>query len=171
MAINTQISQILEQSRPDPLLSFKWVCSDNTLPFGLPCHYLEAVELPWENIQSNGSFEGGSMVYFPGHSDISGLNMTFYEDQQGNAMKWLLAWKNRIKDFNTGIYRLPYGPEGYKQSMNVAMLDTKNKEVITVEVSGIWPEATSAWSLNYTDAGRLVISQAFSIDHQVIKIR
>lgn len=172
MAINTQLSQLLEANRPDPLLSFKWVCSDNTLPFGLPCHYLEAVELPFENIQvGNGVYVAGSMTYYPGTSDVSGLNMTFYEDQEGNAMAWLLAWKKRIKNFDTGIYGLPYGPDGYKQEMKVTMLDTKNKEVMTVTLQGIWPEATSAWSLNYTDAGRLVISQAFSIDTQRIELR
>lgn len=170
MAINTQIQQIMETSRPDPLLSFKWVCPDSALPFGLPCHYLEAVELPFENVTSSGHYEGGSNSYYPGISDLNGFNMTFYEDQKGNALKWLLAWKNRIKNFDTGIYKLPYGSDGYKQKMNISLLDTKNNEVITVEVQGIWPEATSAWSLNYNDAGRLVLSQAFSIDHQVIKI-
>lgn len=169
MAINTELAQILQSARPDPLLSFKWVCSDNTLPLGLPCHYLEAVELPWENVNvGNGVYQNGSMTYYAGASDVTGLNMTFYEDQQATASKWINGWKGLIKNFDTGIYNLPYGPGGYKRDMRVSLLDTKNNEILRVELIGIWPEATSAWSLNYTDAGRLVVSQAFSIDSQRI---
>ena len=171
MAIKTELAQLLHGVRPDPLLSFKWVCLDDTLPFGLPCHYLEAVELPWENIQvGNGVFVGGSMTYYPGTSDVSGLNLTLYEDQKGTTTEWILNWKARIKNFKTGIYGLPYGKNGYKRQMKVALLDTKNQPVIVATLGGIWPEATSAWSLNYTDAGRLVVSQAFSIDIQEVEV-
>jgi hypothetical protein len=97
--------------------------------------------------------------------------MTFYEDQQASTSQWIWEWKNKVKDFETGFYNMPYGPDGYKKSMKVALLDNRNQEIMVVELIGLWPEATSSWSLNYTDAGRLVVSQAFSIDHQKLEFK
>lgn len=170
--VNTQIQQILQAARPDPLLSFKWVCSDSSLPFGLPSHYLESVDLNFENIQvAEGAYGGATNTYYPGMSDISSINMTFYEDQEASAMQWIWEWKNRIKNFRTGFYKMPGGPDGYKKNMHVSLLDSKNNEIMIVELIGLWPEATSSWSLNYTDAGRLVVSQAFSIDDQHLQFK
>lgn len=166
--INTQVAQLEAANRPDPLLSFKWVCSDATLPFGLPCHYLEAIEMPWENVQSSPHNEAGRQVHYPGQLELSGLNITLYEDQKGTAMKWITDWKRKVRDPDTNFYGLPYGVDGFKQKMSISLLDTKNNEIMTVLLRGIWPEATSAWSLNYTDSGRLVVSQSLAIDKQMI---
>lgn len=168
-SVNTQIEQILQANRPDPMMSFKWVCSDASLPFALPCHYLESVDLNWENIQvASAYYEAGSNSYFPGINDVSAINMTFYEDQLASAMQWIMEWKAAVKDMNTGFYNMP---STYKKDVNISLLDNKNREIMVVKLIGLWPEATSSWSLNYTDAGRLVVSQSFSIDNQKIEFK
>ena len=160
----TQIEKL--RQRNDPLLSFKWICPDEALPFGLPSTYLESVDVPWNNIKVEGGvYVNGKYVYYPGAHDISGLNMVFYEDDKASCMKWIMQWKAAIKDFETGLYNLP---KDYKKDMKVQLMDSKNNPIMTVELIGIWPEATSNWSLNYTDNGRLTVSQAFSIDDQII---
>lgn len=160
----TQVSKLLK--RPDPLLSFKWICPDETLPFGLPSDYLESIDLSWRNVKvESGVYVGGGYDYYPGSHDISGFTMVLYEDQECNTMKWVDYWKKQIKDMSTGLYQLP---TKYKKDMKIELMNSKNQAVMTVELIGIWPEATSNWSLNYTDNGRLTVSQAFSIDDQLI---
>lgn len=154
----TQISKIL--NRPDPLLSFKWVSP--LLPFDLPTDYLESIDVPFNNIKVGDSTYGGSgYTYFPGAHDAEGFNATFYMDSLGLSLKWIESWKNKVKDFDTGAYNMP---STYKQKWKVQLLDTKNDVVIEAEMSGVWPAVTSNFSLNYTDNGRLVLTQAFSLD-------
>lgn len=164
LVMKTQVSKLLR--RPDPLLSFKWLCPDQTLPFGLPSDYLESIDLSWRNVKvESGVYVGSGYDYYPGAHDISGFTMVLYEDQECNTMKWIEFWKTQIKDMSTGLYQLP---TKYKKDMKVELMNSKNQPVMTVELIGIWPEATSNWSLNYTDNGRLTVSQAFSIDDQKI---
>lgn len=156
----TDIQKLL--SRPDPHLSFKWVCYDDTLPFGLPSTYLEGIEVPFLNIKvQQGVFSGSGYNYFPGFHDISAFNMTLYEDQMASTLKWIYAWKKRIKDFNTGAYELPIN---YKRDMKVCLLNTLNDIILKIHLMNIWPADTQSLNLGYTDDGRTIISQTFSID-------
>lgn len=160
----TQIAKLKE--RPDPLLSFKWICPDETLPFGLPSNYLESIDLSWRNIKvDSGVYTNAGYNYYPGAHDISGFTMVLYEDQECSTMQWIDYWKNQIKDMSNGLYNLPVV---YKKDIKIELMDSKNNAIMTVELIGIWPEATSNWSLNYTDNGRLTVSQAFSVDDQSI---
>jgi hypothetical protein len=161
-------------NRADPMLSSKWACKDATLPFGLPSDFLESVDLPFNNVKIGETVYGGSgYSMFPGSHSISNVNLVLYEDQKATTMKWIQLWKSKIKDFKTGYYFLPgdgsSASTGFKQSMTVQMMDTKHNRLIDFELVGIWPENTSNWSLNYTDDGRMTVSQSFSIDDIIIK--
>lgn len=154
----TQISKLM--NRPDPLLSFKWVSP--VLPFNLSSDYLESIDLPFNNIQVNDAmYTGSSYRYYPGSHDVSAFNASFYMDSKALSLKWILGWKARVKNFETGAYSLP---KDYKSSWKVQLLDTGNAKVAEWELSGVWPSETSAFSLNYTDNGRLILTQSFSID-------
>lgn len=154
----TQISKLL--NRPDPLLSFKWVSL--VLPFDLEYHYLESIDLPFNNVKVHDAmYTGSGYTYYPGAHDVSAFNASFYMDSEAIALKWILAWKARVKNFDTGAY---YPPKNYKSSWEVLLLDTKNTTIATWKLSGVWPSETTAFSLNYTDNGRLILTQAFSID-------
>ena len=79
----------------------------------------------------------------------------------GNTLRRLTEWKNQIKNFKTGVYKLP---SEYKKNIRVSMLDTANNPVITADLLGIWPTDTGNVSLNYTGGERITITQNFSID-------
>lgn len=159
--------------RPDPLLSFKWACKNPTLPFGLPAIYLESVDVPWNNIKIGETiYGGGGYSNVAGSHSIGSVNLVLYEDQKMTTLQWVLAWKAKIKDFETGIYGLPGdGSEastGYKQALPVQMLDTANTPLCTFLFTGIWPENTNNWTLSYTEDGRITVSQSFSVDDMFI---
>jgi hypothetical protein len=160
----TDIARALERS--DPLLAFKWVCSQDTLPFGLQSSYLESVGLPFQNLNIGDGWYGGSTYsYFPGPHNIEATSISLYEDSKGSALAWVHMWKARIKNFNIGLYGLP---TEYKRDLEVLLLDTNNDVVIQAKLLGIWPAATDNFTLNYTDNNRLVVTQNFSVDGQEI---
>ncbi len=167
-----KLSEIIN-SHADPMLSFKWAAKSHTLPFGLHSTFLESVDLPFNNIGVGETiYTGGGYDVYPGSHTISSVNLVFYEDQLGTCLKWIELWKSKVKNFRNGIYNLPgdggLNSGGYKQQIDLQMLNTRDERILDVSLIGLWPEATSNWSLNYTDNGRLTISQAFSIDDQII---
>jgi len=158
----TQISKLM--NRPDPILSFKWVSP--VLPFDLPSDYLESIDLPFNNVAVNDAhYNGSGFTYFPGTHNVAAFNASFYMDSEARSLKWILAWKSRIKNFDTGAYSMP---KDYKSSWKVQLLDTKNAQIAVWNLAGVWPADTSPFSMNYTDNGRLVLTQSFSIDNIVI---
>lgn len=160
----TQIDKLL--SRPDPLLSFKWVSGN--VPLGLPSEYLESIEVPFNNVKvGEGMHAGSGYQYYPGTHDVSGFSATFYVDGEGRAIEWILGWKSLIKNFSTGAYNVA---TVYKKSWKVDMLNTKNDVIVTAEFSGAWPSETSNFALNYSDTGRLILTQAFSVDDCVFTV-
>lgn len=162
MAANTQLSRML--NRPDPLLSWRWVAKSVPFgsEFGIDPSYVETFEIPFNNIKSDPAFFGGGYQYFPGFHDVSAFNVTFYADSRGLTIRYLMYWKSKVKNFDTGIYALP--PE-YKRNWNVALLDPAGEEVLEVELQGCWPADTGQLSLNYDDgSGRLTLNQNFSVD-------
>lgn len=147
--------------RPDPLLNFKWMCIDGTLPFGHPADYLEAVDLPFNNVKVDSVPVGSGYTMYPLQHEVESTSMSFYEDHNGKTLLWLMGWKSQIKNFSNGAYNLP---GKYKRDMTVGLLDTKGNIILSHKLIGIWPTQTSNLSLNYNESGRLVIQQTFSVD-------
>jgi hypothetical protein len=160
----------LLKSMPDPLLSFKWVCTE--LPLDHPVHYVESINLPFLNVGiGDKAHASAGYSYFPSTHDISSFSITFYEDSNAKSSKFLWKWKNEIKDFSTGLYNLPGSDgSGYKKTIKVALLDTANNKVLSANLLGVWPADTDSLNLNYTEVGgRITISQTFSIDDQELQ--
>lgn len=156
------------QSRPDPLPSWKWR-SDTVTPFGLPYHYVEGIDLPWNNIDIGNKIPRGSgYAYYPGTHDISAVTIVLYEDSDARTLQWLYDWKSKVKDFNTGLYGYP---TEYKRNWTFVMCNTKDVPVITAELTGMWPADTSPVQLGYSEAGRIIHSQQFSVDGQNLTFR
>lgn len=165
MALGIQLREGL--TRGDPLLTFQWVARSMPFP-GLTPAFIETFEIPFNNVKSENVFSGGGYNYFPGFHDVSAFNVTFYGDSGGKSLKWLSDWKNRIKDFDTGIYQLP---SNYKRTWEVALVDNTGSAVIDVTLSGCWPADTASITLDYNDgAGKVTFNQNFSLDNASIKI-
>jgi hypothetical protein len=164
MALNgsnlTALSKLL--SLPSPQLDFKWVCL--YLPFNHPLHYVESIDVPWLNISVGDKTHAGSTYeYYPGTHDIQPVSITFYEDERATSLKYVTNWKSKVKSLETGFYNLP---TVYKQEVRAQLLDTSNNPVVSITLTGVWPSETQSYSLKYTDAGRLVVTQSFSVDNQ-----
>lgn len=157
-------------ARPDPLLSFKWVlpagfvCAKDT-GFVLPTEYVESIEVPFNNVKSEGMFSGSGYKYFPSFHDISAFTVNLYMDRGNTALSWLAAWKNKVKDFNTGLYGLP---SVFKGEVTVHLLDSQNNGILALTLTGIWPADTNPLQLD-SENNRLVLSQNFSVDGQTVK--
>ena len=159
MAVITQLAKLTLDKRPDPQLDWKW-WSPN-IPLGLPSNYLESIDLPFNNIDVGETlYAGGRYFNYPGPHKIGNFGATFYEDQKGTALLWVQKWKALIKT-KAGAYNLP---SAYKQNWKITLLTTQNVPVLTAELVGCWPLATSNYSLNYTGNGRLIVSQEFAVD-------
>ena len=169
----TSINRLMSGSGglKDPLLDFKWVVESQTVPdldgfVGIPSNHIESVDVPFNNIQiESGQFTGSGFTYYPGFHDISSFSINVYEDQECTALKWTQAWKARVKNFSTGEY---YLPRNYKGNLRVALLNSKNDIICRVKLIGVWPADTQSYSLNYTNNGRVVMSQTLSVDDQEI---
>ncbi len=158
----TDIEKLLK--RPDPLLSFRWGCTSEYLPFGLPSVYMESIDLPFLNIAvQEGRFAGGSYNYYPGFHNISQFNIVLYEDVQGTALNWVKQWKSRVKNFSTGAYFLPVN---YKRDIEVGFFNPKGVIIKKFKLLGVWPAETGNQTLNYTESGRITVTQTFSVDSQ-----
>lgn len=170
MGIGFQIGDLL--SRKDPQPTWRWVVTTGTkvLPFGLPASYVESIDVPFLNVQVQSPvFVAGGFVYFPGFHDIAAFGMTFYEDEDGTTLRWIQAWKNRIKNFTSGDMGLP---SEYKRDIPVSLLDNTGSVKVSILLKGCWPSDTGNIPLSYTDEnGRLTYSQTFSIDDQTITFR
>lgn len=171
MAYKTQIDRLKE--RPDPLLTFRWVVK--TLPiidldgstFQLDTNFVETFEIPFNNVTSSGIFFGGGRRYFPEFHDVSAISVNFYGDVENKSLKYIWAWKRRVKNFDTGLYSLP---TQYKHTVNAVLLDPMGEGIMEASVIGMWPADTQAVPLEYTDgSGRIVYSQNFSVDIMNLK--
>lgn len=175
MAQETQLSKLMPDVLPDPLLTSRWIAK--VVPIitfegathSLPSEYIESIELPFNNVTSSGVFIGGGHWYFPEFHDVSAVNINFYGDSRGNSLRYLWAWKRLVKRFDNGLYRLPVE---YKQDWTIALLDPKGDIVIEGYLKGTWPADTQSVALNYTDGtSRIVYSQNFSLDDMDLKVR
>ena len=157
---NLAILQSRMDSKLDPLMDFRWVCTE--LPLGHDVTYVEEVELPFPEISpKEGLFGAGQYTYYPAFQDISAFDITFYEDSKMNTSKWLQEWKNLIRRPSDGAYFLP---GNYKFDIKVELLDTTGATVGTAVLKSCWPTSRGSWPLTYSGNDRLKIQQNFSID-------
>lgn len=164
------------KARPDPILEFRWVVSGDipfatgtftdpydggTYNYAIDYTYIETVNLPFNNVASQDVFCGSGYTVFPGNHKIGGFSLNVYADIAGNSMKWLQAWKSKVKNFETGTYGLP---KDYKRNLQVQLLDNKGNVIITYTLIRAWPEATQDLNLTNDGQGRLVYAQSFALD-------
>jgi hypothetical protein len=174
----TEIGRL--RARPDPIMEFKWVVTGE-VPFSSGAYadpydggsysyavdytYIESVGLPFNNVDTTEIFCGSGYTTFPGFHKIGGFSLNVYADSNGNSLKWLMAWKSKVKNFSNGVYGLP---GDYKRDLQVQMLDSKNNPIFTHTLIRVWPTQTNEIALGNDSQGRLVLSQAFALDDMKI---
>ncbi len=149
-------------SRPEPQHTWKWVYAGATLPFGLPYSYVEACSLPLNNVSSGSPiFVNGGFLKMAGSHELGPISLTLFEDHKGSTLKWIQTWKSRIKNFKTGAYGTQ---TEYKRDLKFSLVDTMGSTHTTLLFTGCWPTDTSPLDLNYTESGKLTITQSFDAD-------
>lgn len=141
--------------------SWKWVYADNTLPFGLPYEFVEGCSLSFNNIGSNQIGVNGGFIGMPGTHTIAPISLTLAADGAGQVLRWIEGWKSKVKNFKTGLYN---GQSAYKRDMKFSMLDTTGNPNVTLRYSGCFPTDTGGLDLNYSESGRLILTQPFAVD-------
>lgn len=159
----------LATTRKDPLFSWHWAITSE-IPFGkeygVDHSFIETVEIPFNNVTSDGVFAGSGYDYLPVFHNVAAFTINVYADADGNSLKWLMAWKGKVKDFSTGLYGLP---SEYKRDFQISLFNQKGKTVIKARLIGVWPADTGPIPLQYSSSDRLVYSQNFSIDDMSIE--
>lgn len=162
---DTQLARMLQ--RPDPQLSFRWTVKQvpNRLglatKYGIDSAWVEGFELPFINVKIDGVFVGGGMDYFPEFHDVSAFSVTFYGDEELRALKYIWDWKSSVKNFDTGIYKVP---DYYKDEWIVQLLNGRGAVTCEFTYFGCWPGDTGQLTLDQ-ESNRLIFNQTFSVDN------
>lgn len=143
-----------------PVHDWKWSCL--SLPFGMDRDYCETVSLPFPSFNVRPLFGAGTFSYYPGFEEIQAFDCQFYEDEAMRTLKWLTAWKNRIRNPDTGAF---YLPTNYKYDMIFALYGANNRKLITATLKNCWPTTKGNWDLtNEGSNNTLRVHQNFSCD-------
>lgn len=173
MAAQTHIGRALK--RPDPMLTFKWIPKVivGPQPDLIDTSYVEQISLPMTNVSSATALIGGSYDHFPEFDDTSPFSVSFYSDCEGRALAYLWAWKNQVKRMSGGLYNLPHGPNGFKYSWPIQVLNTKGEPVVEALIKGVWPTDTTPLEFSQDGSSRIILSQTFcadSVDYNFLKL-
>lgn len=141
--------------------NWKWVYADASLPFGLPYEYVEGCSLSFNNLSANQIHVNAGFLMMPGTHTVAPISVTFAESGTGIVTKWIESWKAKVKDFKSGLYG---GQSDYKRDMKFSLLDTRGNAHTTLRYMGCFPLETGNLDLEYSESGRVSISQPFSVD-------
>lgn len=127
----------------------------------------EEYTLTHPHIPSQGRFGGGSMTYFPDFNDISGTDVTLYEDIHYSALHYLYMWKKLILD-EFGNYA-PSSEYKYPLTLNLFSYTDSVTPVMKGILHGCWPSEISSHSYSYENTDRVKTTVQFSVDSSTIE--
>tara|TARA_B100001146_G_C16123006_1_gene408883 strand:+ start:516 stop:1007 length:492 start_codon:yes stop_codon:yes gene_type:complete len=147
---------------PAPALNSRWiVLFENQI--GPYKGIVETVEATFIRTEARARYSQGSNNYFPEATDIDGLNIMFYEDEEFSVTKWLKDWRRKVHDPADGTYGVA---NDYKKRVYVELFSlVSNKPVLQLCYRNCWPTTNAGLPLTYEDGtGRLQVNQQFSVD-------
>jgi hypothetical protein len=148
------------EGKAGPVHDWKWHCT--SLPLGMQSDFCESVSIPFPSFNIKPLFGAGTFTFYPGFEEIQAFDCQFHLDEAMTTIKWLTAWKEKIRDPENGAF---YLPTNYKFDIEFQLLGTKNDVLLTVVCKNCWPSTKSNWDLNYTSTnGLLKVHQNFSCD-------
>lgn len=120
--------------------------------------YVLDVDIPLDNIDSEAKFRGGKYYFFPRFSQVSTLNLTFYETHSYYVTSWLDTWRKLVVDEN-GLFGLP---ADYMGTAQLVLYDTVGYPRCIITLQGMWPTAPTG--LRYNQESRnLEVGHEFRI--------
>ena len=160
------------RGRPDPQLSWRWACLMPDLPGSNakspPLTYVERIPVSHVGTDPKPRHGGATNRYYPQLSDISAVNVQFYEDENHLVDTYLDAWRDLVYD-GDGNYGLP---ADYKLPIVIMFYtgrngQSPNKSTI---LEGCWPAQRDSEELGFEESGKLIVSQLFSVDNSVPRV-
>lgn len=150
------------QHVPEPAPNWMWTL-DMLLPDNTFIDRMRVLEVnfPFSYIDTMQRYRQGSYVYFPGHSNIDGVNVTFLETGNFDVLPIIKSWQSKVKNSATGNYGIA---KDYLGSAVLRNYDVKGKLQMTHELFGCWPTRLSDWSMNYQGSNHLMVQVQFSVN-------
>jgi hypothetical protein len=105
------------------------------------------------------------MYHYPSHQSLGTLNLTHYEDINGQTTNYYRTWQGLIMDPETGLYNVP---DDYKKTIRLTLLDVTKKEVVIFTYYGCWPSRIESYSLVSGSAERITPSVELTVDDMVV---
>lgn len=149
------------QGLPDPAENWAWT-ADILIKDVILVSALRVLEVnfPFSYIESTPRPRAGSFLYFPGHSNIDGTTVSFYETQDFSVLRAFKYWQSLIKD-DDGNYGLPMD---YLGEVILRNFDSQGKVRLETVLAGCWPARLSDWQLTYQGSNHLTVQVQFSVN-------
>lgn len=149
-----------------PANNWRWLARMPIVPGGPPATSVVAdqIELVHRAIAPQPRFVGSMHQSYPTTSDVSSFSMSFYEDENYTATKYLYAWQALVID-EFGVHGMPVD---YKKDILLEMYSITDQKGFTARLVGTWPSNVGNFSLSYNESGRLVVSCTFSADRVMV---
>lgn len=149
-----------------PANNWRWLARMPIVPGGpSPTNVVaDQIELVHRSIAPQPRFVGSTHQSYPTTSDVSSFSMSFYEDENYTATKYLYAWQALVID-EFGVHGMPVD---YKKDILLEMYSITDQKGFTARILGTWPSNVGNFSLSYNESGRLVVSCTFSADRVMV---
>ena len=159
---------------PDPLFDWEFevimpsVSSSWAYAPPLPSHFVEDIDIPFENFSIEDMRVNSQSVKTIGFADTGDCTVSIYGDHENIAQKYVNAWYASMRS-PEGIYALPYAPnnEGYKKLIQVIVYKGA-VPVLALTMAGCMPSSRDTFPLKSTGDGRRVVGQTFAVDRVYI---
>lgn len=152
--------------RKDPLYTYCWFCEMPVVNgYKLDWNYVEEFTAPFRSFDVANQYRQGRVLHFAGQHSISNLTLRFYDDTSGTVGAYLENWRSSVMTPN-GVYKYPYGVDGYKKDIKLVVLDiTRFIQVYTMTYKGCWPSTADPYNMVSNASERIITSQEFSVDN------
>lgn len=154
------------RGRKDPLLAIDWYTElPNIAGLTLGWEMVEQATIPLVEFEPVSNYRAGKMYHYPSHQSLGTLNLTHYEDINGQTTNYYRTWQGLIMDPETGLYNVP---DDYKKTIRLTLLDVTKKEVVIFTYYGCWPSRIESYSLVSGSAERITPSVELTVDDMVV---
>lgn len=167
-SVQSQLDRSFGERLADPALAWRYLAKWPEIPGieqpMIPNSWViaESIAIPHPSIPATPRFSGGSMTYFPEFADIESINVSFYESQYYQALRYIMQWRSLILD-SRGNYGLP---RDFKKELSVLIFSSEDSRspVIIGRVEGAWPSEVNAIEYSYENEDRIRLEVTFSVD-------